>query len=55
MRVFHHIQSGMAGIEPWVFVLVVLGGIFLLSFSLMMIIKRHTGFNFQAYHSLIQG
>lgn len=41
MRGFHHIQSGIAGMDPWVLVLVVLGGIFLISFLVIAAIRRH--------------
>ena len=39
MRSFHHIQSGITGTDPWMIV-VILGGIFLLIFLLIMIIRR---------------
>lgn len=40
MRGFHHIQSGITGTDPWTLV-AILGGIFLLVFLLIVLIRRH--------------
>ena len=45
MRAFHHIQSGITGTDPWTLV-VILGGIFLLIFLFIVVVRRHdTGSN----------